>query len=387
MKIGILIDRLNVGGVEKIAIEQVKALRALNIDASLVVLTRKSIVINALRDLLSDVPVIYLEDRLFSLLRFNFKIPFFYFFSFFHISYPLFLPFVINKKEFDLLISHNTYTTFTALSLRKIKKIPYLFIVWDPIYYILGKVYVSGPISLVRKILDPISRKIDSLLVNNAGEVITFGFSHKEYINKILKNKKKLHIMLQGIKTSDQFTVKSKKYLLSLTAWKRGKGIERLIKLMADIPKYKLHIVGVWLHKDYYEEIKQLVKKLRLTNRIYFNDNPTQSDIIKEYQNALVAIIINNEKGFGLPALEAAANGTTFIIPGDCGAAKLFTDKKDGFTYKYGDDKALLKLINKFTNNKELAYKMGRNAWNKTKDEYSWEKHALALIKLIKSNI
>jgi len=49
MKIGILIDRLNVGGVEKIAVQEVRALKEMNIDATLLVLSRKTIVKNALR--------------------------------------------------------------------------------------------------------------------------------------------------------------------------------------------------------------------------------------------------------------------------------------------------------------------------------------------------
>ena len=64
MKIGVLIDRLNVGGVEKIAIEEVRALIEAGHDAYLVVLRRKAVVENAFPDLLKDVPVIYLDDRL-----------------------------------------------------------------------------------------------------------------------------------------------------------------------------------------------------------------------------------------------------------------------------------------------------------------------------------
>jgi len=138
MRIGILIDRLNVGGVEKIAIEEVKALKELNVDATLLVLSRKSVVKDAFKDLLSDIPIVYLDDRLPRIFKFSFKIPFFYFFSFFHLSYPFLIPFVVKKREFDFIISHNTYTSFTAITLSKFNKIPYGVYIWDPISYILG---------------------------------------------------------------------------------------------------------------------------------------------------------------------------------------------------------------------------------------------------------
>ena len=81
MKIGILIDRLNVGGVEKIAIEQVRSLREEKVDAYLVILRRKAVVSNAFPELLKKIPIIYLDDRLPEILRFSFKFPVFYFFS------------------------------------------------------------------------------------------------------------------------------------------------------------------------------------------------------------------------------------------------------------------------------------------------------------------
>ncbi len=83
IKIGILIDRLNVGGVEKIAIEQVRALRNIGEDAVLIVLRRKAVIEGAFSDILEGVPIEYLDDRLPSWLRGSFNFPIFHFFAFF----------------------------------------------------------------------------------------------------------------------------------------------------------------------------------------------------------------------------------------------------------------------------------------------------------------
>src|SRR5205814_1176994 len=125
LKIGVMIDRIIVGGVEKIAIEEVAAFRKAGYDATLLVLSRNYPDPKAFKDQLKDIPIIHLEDRIPKFLRFSFKFPFFNFFSFFHLTYPIYLPFVVRKREFDFIVSQNPYTSFTALSLSKFRKIPY----------------------------------------------------------------------------------------------------------------------------------------------------------------------------------------------------------------------------------------------------------------------
>src|ERR1700730_15121236 len=104
MKIGVLIDRLNVGGIEKIAIEEVKALRELGEDAHLLVLRRAALVEGAFSDLIENVPITYLDDKLPPFLRFSFRIPLFYFFSLFHMTYPVLLAMTVRRGEYDFVL-------------------------------------------------------------------------------------------------------------------------------------------------------------------------------------------------------------------------------------------------------------------------------------------
>ena len=82
--IAVMIDRLVLGGVEKTAIEEVRALREIGVDATLLVLKRDESIPAAVREWLSGVPVEYLDERLPRFLRTSWRVPGFYFFSIFH---------------------------------------------------------------------------------------------------------------------------------------------------------------------------------------------------------------------------------------------------------------------------------------------------------------
>src|SRR5438067_5677332 len=101
MKIAVLIDQLNVGGVEKVAMEEVQALNGLGHQAELVVLRRKGLVDNPFPELQRPIAISYLDDRLPSLLTASFRIRPFYFLSLFHFTYPVLLPWAVRRKEYD----------------------------------------------------------------------------------------------------------------------------------------------------------------------------------------------------------------------------------------------------------------------------------------------
>ena len=383
MKIGVMIDRLNVGGVEKIAIEEVKALKDLNQDTYLLVLRRKAVVEEAFKDILDDIQIIYLDDRLPDFLRLSVKIPFFYFFSSFHLTYPFLIPFVVKKNEFDFIISHNTYTSFTAITLSRFKKIPYAIYVWDPISYIIGKAYTKGPIKRLNFVLINIAKFVDRLIIDNAKFILVSGDLHAEYIKNILGSKKRIIFLPPGHSILSKIPKRRGNYIFTATAWKEGKGLEDLLKITQKVKGIKLIIAGKWIHENYKNNIMFLIKKLNIGNRIKICDEVSEKDLNMYYSRARAAININNERGFGLVALEAASNGCTFIITEDSGAARYFKRNKDGFYFKYGDLSSLERYIQKLINDENLAFRMGKHAWETVKNNYTWGKHAEALIKII----
>lgn len=386
LKIGILIDRFNVGGVEKIALEEVRAFREIGIKTELLVLSRRAVIKNAFKDLRDDIPVTYLDDRLPRAFRFSFKLPFFYFFSLFHLTYPLLLPFHIKSKEIDLIVSHNTYTSLTAFTLSKFRAIPYIIYVWDPISYILKKAYRRGPIAASNFLLVPLGRFIDRLLVNSASAVLVSGDCHDEYLGRILKDGSKKFFLPPGHDPRMKVPSKRGDFVFAATAWKEGKGLENLIQIISEIKSAKLKIAGKWIHELYKKKIKLLISKLGIWDRVEILGEVTEEELNRLYGEARVSVIVNDERGFGLLALEAAANGCPFIIPEECGAARYFEDGEDGFYFRYGDNNILKRSIERLMNDQRLAHLMGKNAWRTVKNKYSWQMHVRTIMKIIEKN-
>lgn len=381
MRVGILIDRLNVGGVEKIAIEEVKALRALGEDAHLVVLRQKAVVSDAFSDLLGDVPIIYLDQRLHRFLRFSFSFPMFHFFSLFHITYPLFLPLVVKRKEFDYLIVHGTYTCLSAITLKRRRSIPFSAFIWDPASYILDRVYKDKLPSVAFKPLKHIATSLDRFLINNMGCVLVGGTAHNAFIHS-LSPQTPIKIVYPSVHPAHHLLHKED-YALVVTAWKRGKNPEYLLDIARELPTIHIKMVGKWVDPSYKEEFEGVVRANSLTAQIDVVGEVSEIELSRLYGCARVLLQTNDDRGFGMPAIEAAGQGTTFIIPEGQGVCELFVDGKDGYYTREKDTHRIVSLLEPLIKDKARCIEMGSRAWKKVKHSYSWERHAAALRDMI----
>src|SRR4030042_6168543 len=110
-KIGILIDQLIIGGVQKIALEDARALKKMGHNVTLLVLMKKGYD-NKFKGFSKGVDIRFLSDSYPFFLKYSIKFPIFSFFSTLHVLSPILAPFVIKKHEFDIIVSHGTTTCF-----------------------------------------------------------------------------------------------------------------------------------------------------------------------------------------------------------------------------------------------------------------------------------
>jgi len=377
MKIGILIDRLNVGGVEKIAIEQVRSLIAEGHDAELIVMRRRSVVADAFSDLLKNIPVNFLDSRLPPAFRGSFGFPFFNFFSFFHLSYALFLPFVVKDKEYDYIITHGTYTAITAIALKKRRHIGFSVFIWDPVSYLLDRVYVNKIPRILFKLIKSIALPFDRYIIKNTDSVLVGGHAHDDFIKSVNPNKP-IDVIYPSVYPAKKLGHKDGSVLV-ITAWKRGKNPEYLVDLIKALPTLNIKMAGKWVEDEYRNEFEQFITQNNVQDNIEILGAVSEEELSRLYSASLVLLQTNDDRGFGMPAIEAAAHGTTFIIPKGQGVCDLFTDGEHGYYTTEMDTKTIVSLLSAILSDPKLAIRMGRAAWAKVKENYSWQQHAVEL--------
>jgi len=385
MKIGVLIDRLNVGGVEKIAIEEVKALRASGEDAFLVVMREKAVVENVFPDLLEGVPIVYLDRRLPKLLRLSFRFPVFSFFSSFHLTYPLFLPFVLKRGEFDYFIVHGTYTSLTAVAFRKRKGVHFSAFIWDPVSYILERVYSGKFLRPLMWLLRKSAVAFDRHIIKYMDTILVGGTAHNEYIQK-LNPAKTITVVYPSVHPAVK-PVKKSDYVLVVTAWKEGKHPEYLVEVVKKLPSIRIKMVGKWVDPEYRKAFDELLAKNNITEQIDVVGGVDEEELFDYYARARVVLQTNDDRGFGLPALEAAGQATTFVIPEGQGVCNLFVDGEDGYYTKEKDTAAIVSRLKPLLKDEQLASKMGKSGWEKVRKNYSWDVHAQQLKRIVTESL
>ncbi len=382
-KVNVMIDRLNIGGVEKTAIIQVRELRSQGVQSKLWILSRKSIVQGAFSDLLKDIPVEYLEDRLPGPLRFTFRIPPAAFFSLFHLTYSIFLPFVIKSSEVDYIIGHGSYTTFTAVTLKKFRGIHYSIYFWDPVGYILNRVYSNKISKILIKFLNFIGETMDKTLVRNADYVITASTTHNDYFRNTCKAKdSKLIFIPPGAPLGSPSAEKDNSVIV-VTAYKAGKDPNYILEIAEKLPNVKFKVIGKWLDPQLKNDFINMRKKMKLEKTVEIMGAANEKQLSEYYPKAAVLLTTNLEVGFGMPVLEAAAWGTTSIVPKGSGVCVVFEDSIDAFYTSEKDTNDIVEKLTLLTSDTAKAKEMGLNAYKKVKTDYTWQEHGKKLYNLL----
>ena len=380
INIGILIDQLSVGGVIKVAVEEVRYLRKLGYHVDLLVLLRttKTGNINLVDN---EIPVKFLSDKFPGIFKKSFKFPFFSYFSSFHITSPFIIDRAIEKDDYDLIIAHGTYTCLSAIGLLKKVKIPYIAYIWDPVSYILKKVYSNTPLRIIFPILKPIAHFLDNIIVKNSIATITGSKVHHEILRSFDKNK--IFIVYPGCKNVKIYQDRRKKYILSVTRWDSGKKPEFLLKIIKRLKNgYNLIIAGSWLRDKEKAKFEKRIVIENLSDKVKVLGYVDENKLKMLFSRASVFVHPNFE-AFGMTALEAASFGCPIIFPKGSGVTDLFENGKQGFFPEEGNVDEFLSYLNIILSDKNLALEMGESAFNEAKN-YTFNEHTKMLNTIIK---
>jgi glycosyltransferase involved in cell wall biosynthesis len=167
---------------------------------------------------------------------------------------------------------------------------------------------------------------------------------------------------------------------------KRFKGVHHLIKAMKRVvdklPNAKLSVVGRG-DLNYEVELRQLVKSLKLVNKVVFHGYVQEKEKIRLMQEAHILVIPSQREGFGLVVLEANATGTPAIATDVLGLRNAVVKNETGLLVPYGNIEALAEAIETILTDSSLRERLSRNAvrWSK---RFSWDRAATEALGIIR---
>lgn len=373
IKIGVLIDELTPGGVQKVAWADVYHLSKLGYKCTLLVLSKSS-GSQTQRYFGKKILVRSIHSKK------SLRLPFFHFLSYSHLMSPLLAPFTIKGSDYDLIISHGTTASATALSLKIFKRIPYIVVIHDPLAYILQKIYLKKN-TLLTQLVKNLLKTFERIIVANALSCWLDSQVHAKFIKQNYRiNPKTIY---PGAKSQKKVPSKIGGSILSFGRWDLGKNPELLLDIIEKLPESKLIHAGNWTKKSDLVTYKKLVRQKNLEKRVAIIGDFANSDLPEICARARVWVHPHFE-AFSLSALEAAGCGLPIVIPDKSGVTELFKNKIHGVFPKKITAQEFAQVIKPLLKNKALCQKMGQAASAIAK-RYTWERRALEIERQIKS--
>jgi glycosyltransferase involved in cell wall biosynthesis len=345
MRIIQIIDSLDAGGAERMAISFANAL-ANEIGFSALVATRKE---GKLRNQINDnVPYLFLNrKRTIDFIALNQ------------------LRNYVRKNKIEIVHAHGT-SFFFAFSLKLI--CPSIKLIWHDHYG--ARVKQSKTNNLI---LSMASLVFSAIFVVN--------LEMKKWAESILFTKKVIFIPNfaenSSLKTGS-LTLKgqSGKRIVCVANLKKPKNHIAILyafnELQLDKLGWSLHFIGKDFYDDYSSELKEFVKINDLGNFVYMYD--AQNDIQHILSQATIGILASTEEGFPVALLEYGMVRLAVASTNVGYCSTLITHNFSGLLFDPLDKEELKEQLNILTSNAEIRIKIGLNLHQEVIEKYSKEK-------------
>jgi glycosyltransferase involved in cell wall biosynthesis len=377
MKVAILVDKLIPASAPKVVCEEARYLNELGHIAEVAVITKSGMPEKgySFEDFLTGVPIKYFSEQMPFIKYLDFKLPFFSFLSGFHVAAPFLIPMSVKEKEYDVCVSHYAFTWFTAYQLWRRRRIPCVNYHWDPLSYLVPKVYSNRLPKRTLSAAVSLAAFIDKFMVKNSLVTVTGSQLHASQLKKLTGNN--VEVIYPGCFPMDSIPEKRGDYLLAIDRWDLGNMPYILLDVMEKLRrKTMLLIAGFWHPSSAETSFVKLIKKRNLTKWVRVLGPVSEIELAKLYLNARALLHPIEESSASMPALEAAAHGCPIIMPK--GTTEPFTHGIHGFFPRVGNLAEYIEYVDTIISDEGLAYKMGHEAWNVAK-KHSWAHHAKRL--------
>lgn len=170
-------------------------------------------------------------------------------------------------------------------------------------------------------------------------------------------------------------------YLLYLGNAYKYKNLERLVAAFAKMNRPELSLVLAGKIDYFYQQLQQSSKKFALEDRLVFPGFVNDGQAISLYQNAELFVFPSLAEGFGLPALEAMAQGTPVLSSNASCMPEVYGDAAAYFDPL--DESDIAKQIESLLDDSEKRTALGQKGLDHVK-KFSWRKTAEQTLQVYK---
>jgi len=234
-----------------------------------------------------------------------------------------------------------------------------------------GHIYKN---KMVPKIIMKLSAAF--ICVSKSSEKSFFDVEGELFNKKLIKNGRK-HFTIYNCVNIPNYIEKKNKENFTIGVVSRLvylKGIDILIKALPDvkdkIDKFKVVIIGNGYEK---EKLIKLAKKLNVEDKIEWKGF-IPKEFLQNYYNLFdIMVIPSRFEGFGLTAVESMSYKIPVIASNVDGLKEIIDDGENGLLFNKEDSKMLADKILQIYNDQKLKNKLGKNAYEKVKQKFSYE--------------
>jgi glycosyltransferase involved in cell wall biosynthesis len=224
-----------------------------------------------------------------------------------------------------------------------------------------------------------------------ATQIASTSYIMKKQVESIYKPKKDIVVTPFGVdskKFKPMVVEKDKNRIIIGTVKKLAPkyGISTLIKAFAlvknqIIENIELVLVGGGPQE---EELKILVKKLKINNFVRFIGNVPHGEVPKWLNKFDIygALSENDSESFGVAIIEASSCGLPVVVSDAGGLPEVVEDGKTGFIVPRNNPKAAAEMFIKLIKDRDLRETMGKAGRKFVLEKYNWVKCADIMEKL-----
>ena len=177
--------------------------------------------------------------------------------------------------------------------------------------------------------------------------------------------------------------------ILCVGKYEERKNQMMLLEILSELmSKYSFHltIVGessTLHHKNYYDKVIRFIEEHDMTKMVtcYRNCDPTQMDIF--YKESDLFVLPSTKEFASFSQIEAMSFSVASIVSETNGTACYVTPGYNGIHFKDNDKASLARTIETLLSDRELLVKMGKNSFDKIREEYSFDKYKTSILNIL----